>query len=127
MLTPSSIKSTFSNIISSAEADRNQFVHNPGKDMIRNRKCGFTDTIQITLGLESHSLNTYFVDYASKEDGYYQLHLNALHHVPLDTVPLTHCTPLQTRFSYSILKKKCNVYNGGVLWIRRIILTIFVE
>lgn len=152
MLTPSKIKNTFSNIISSAEADRNQFVNNPGKDMIRNRKCSFSDTIHITLGLESHSLNkelssyfglssnsipsksafvqqrsklnnkiyphlfqqfnnafpfskrykgfhlvscdgtdvnllrdkndnTYFVDYASKENGYYQLHLNVLHHV----------------------------------------------
>lgn len=152
MLTPSRIKNTFSNIISSAEADRKQFVNNPGKDMIRNRKCRFSDTIQVTLGLESHSLNkelssyfglspetipsksafvqqrsklndkiyphlfkqfnhaflcskrymgfhlvscdgtdvnlprdkndnTYFVDYASKEDGYYQLHLNALQHI----------------------------------------------
>lgn len=120
--------------------------------MIRNRKCSFSDTIQITLGLESHSLNNelssyfglssetipsksafvqqrsrlndkifpylykqlnnafpfskrykgfqlvscdgtdvnlpkdkndniYFVDYASKNKGYHQLHLNVLHHV----------------------------------------------
>lgn len=57
MINPSLLKEQFLNIINSIEVNRSDFVINPYKDMSRNRKCNFKDTILTTLCFSCHSLN----------------------------------------------------------------------
>lgn len=67
---PSTIKSKLFNIISDAEANIDEFVINPGKDMTRHRDCSFSDTILTIMNFSMNRLNTelfHFFDNKSKK------------------------------------------------------------
>lgn len=51
------IKKSFLKIISYMNDNLPSFVHHPGKDFIRNRKCPFPRVLLCVLAMESHSVN----------------------------------------------------------------------
>lgn len=51
------IKKSFLKIISYMNDNLSSFVHRPGKDFIRNRKCPFSLVLLCVLAMESHSVN----------------------------------------------------------------------
>ena len=63
MMKPSVIKHILTSLISNAASHADKFVNNPGKDMSRNRKCNFVDTVMLILGFENNSLKTEIARY----------------------------------------------------------------
>ena len=68
MINPSRIKRSLTNLIELAASHPEDFVNNPGKDMTRNRKCNFQDTVSMILTFENHSLKTEIADYFPDPD-----------------------------------------------------------
>lgn len=58
MFTPLKYKKTLINLIRNAASHPTSFVNNPDKDMTRNRKCTFENTVRLILGFENSTLKT---------------------------------------------------------------------